>query len=154
MYCLGGADPSTDDPNTNLAVNPLYELQQSDWWFQHDRGCDAAPPAGDDIVSLPAGGSFTVELAHNRAQTTLSYGGQFVSDWPDGKTHPEDWAGPGNPPDCIADDGAMHTQNQSMAAGTAWAISYESELEKVTMENLAVFSVLEQYVCSVEGLGM
>ncbi|KAJ5240959.1 uncharacterized protein N7469_002550 [Penicillium citrinum] len=56
MYCLGGPDPSTDDPNTNTAVAPLYNLTQDNWWFQHDRGCDTAPPKNDDILELPAGG--------------------------------------------------------------------------------------------------
>jgi len=36
----------------------------------------------------------------------------------------------------------MHTNNQSMAGGTAFAISYNSNLNAVTMENLVVFSVL------------
>jgi hypothetical protein len=144
MYCLGGPDLSTDNANTNTAVAPLYNLPHEDWWFQHHRGCDAAPPADGDILQLPAGGMFTVELAHNRAQTTLSYDGKYTSEWPDGKEHPEDWAGPGSPPDCIQDDGAMHTNNQSTAAGTAFAISYQSDLAAVTMENLAVFTVLEQ----------
>ncbi|CAG7940053.1 unnamed protein product [Penicillium salamii] len=143
MYCLGGPDLSTEDLNTNTAVAPLYDLAKEDWWFQHDRGCDVAPPAEGDILELPAGGKFTVELAHNRAQTTLSYDGQFTSAWPDGKDHPEDWSGPGNPPDCIQDDGAMHTNNQSTAAGTAFAISYQSNMADVTIENLAVFTVLE-----------
>jgi hypothetical protein len=144
MYCLGGPDLSTDNANTNTAVAPLYNLPHEKWWFQHDRGCDAAPPADGDILQLPAGGKFTVELAHNRAQTSLSYDGKYSSEWPDGKEHPEDWAGPGSPPDCIQDDGAMHTNNQSMTAGTAFAISYQSDLAAVTMENLAVFTVLEQ----------
>lgn len=144
MYCLGGPDLSTDNANTNTAVGPLYNLTHEEWWFQHHRGCDAATPADGDILQLPAGGTFTVELAHNRAQTTLSYDGKYTSEWPDGKEHPEDWAGPGSPPDCIQDDGAMHTNNQSMAAGTAFAISYQSDLAAVTMENLAVFTVLEQ----------
>ncbi|PYI18883.1 hypothetical protein BO99DRAFT_385548 [Aspergillus violaceofuscus CBS 115571] len=142
MYCLNGTS-GTDDPNTNTAVNPLYMLDQSDWWFQHDRGCDSFPPADGDFLELPANGQITVELAHNRAQTTLSYNGQYAGEWPDGNEHPEDWSGPGNPPDCIQDDGAMHTQNQSMAAGTAFAISYQSDLTQVTMENLVVFSVSE-----------
>lgn len=144
MYCLGGPDPSTDDPNTNTAVAPLYNLTQDNWWFQHDRGCDTAPPKNDDILELPAGGEFTVELAHNRAMTTLSYDGKFTSAWPDGKDHDDNWAGPGSPPDCIQDDGAMHTNNQSMAAGTAFAISYQSNMAKVTMDNLVVFTVQEQ----------
>jgi hypothetical protein len=144
MYCLGGSNINVDDSNTNLAVNPLYNLPKEQWWFQADRGCDKAPPKQGDVLSLPAGGSVTVEMAHNRAQTTLSYGGQYVSDWPDGKSHPDNWSGPGYPPDCIQDDGAMHTNNQSMAAGTALAISYQSDLSAVTMENLVVFSILEQ----------
>jgi hypothetical protein len=146
MYCLGGPDVTVDNANTNTAVNPLWNLTTSEWWFQHDRGCDQAPPADGVFLELPANGNFTVELAHNRAQTTLSYNGSYTSEWPDGKQHPEDWAGSGDPPGCIQDDGAMHTNNQSMAGGTVFAISYNSNLSDVTMENLVVFTVLEQYV--------
>ncbi|CEN61973.1 hypothetical protein ASPCAL08616 [Aspergillus calidoustus] len=143
MYCLGGPDITSENLNTNTAVDPLYNLTQSDWWFQHHRGCDAVPPAEGDILELPAGGSFTVELAHNRAFTTLSYDGEFTTEWPDGEEHPEDWNGTSEGEGCIEDDGALHTTNQTGAAGTAWAISYTSELKEVTMENLVVFSVLE-----------
>lgn len=143
-HVKGGPDPNNYDPNSNTPVNPLYNLPKSQWWMQADRGCNNNPPKNGASVALPAGGQFTVELAHNQAQTTLSFNGQFVSDWPDGKTHPENWAGPGSPPDCIQEDGALHTNNQSTAAGTAWAISYQSDISKVTMENLVVFSVLEQ----------
>jgi hypothetical protein len=145
MYCLGGNNTEFDDANTNLAVLPLYMLPKEQWWFQADRGCDKAPPTDGDFLTLPAGGTVTLEMAHNRGQTTLSFGGQYASDWPDGKTHDENWSGPGDPPDCIQDDGAMHRNNQSMAAGTALAISYQSDITAVTMENLAVFTVLEQY---------
>ena len=41
----------------------------------------------------------------------------------------------------------MHVQNQSMAQGTAFAIAYKSNLTEIEMEDLVVFSVLEQY-CS------
>lgn len=143
MYCRGGADPTKDEPNTRTAVDPLYNLTKQDWWFQHDRGCDLVPPPADEFLELPANGHFTVELAHNRALTTLSYNGKYATDWPDGQTHPDDWnswTGPGS--SCL-DDGALHAYNETHAAGTAWAISYESELEKVTMENLVVFSVLK-----------
>ena len=74
-----------------------------------------------------------MELAHNRAQTSLAwYNGTHMSDWSDGQEYPDDM----NAPDggCVP-DGALHTSNQS----------YQSDLFKVTMENLAVFSVLEQY---------
>ncbi|KAI0376862.1 hypothetical protein F5Y04DRAFT_292325 [Hypomontagnella monticulosa] len=141
MYCLNGTTPGVDDANTKVVVDPLFKLPKSEWWMQHDRHCDEFPPADGDSLALPAGGSFTVELAHNRGQTTLSFGGQFTSEWPDGASHPEDWHG--NPPDGCVDDGAMHTHNESTAAGTAFAISYNSDISQVTMENLAVFTVLE-----------
>ncbi|KAF2682968.1 hypothetical protein K458DRAFT_419212 [Lentithecium fluviatile CBS 122367] len=147
MYCGNGPNPSVDSPNTNTAVSPLYMLNKEDWWFQHNRGCDAAPPPAGEFLELPANGQFTVELAHNRALTTLSYNGKYATAWPDGESHPDDWnswEGPGSP--CLktkAGDGPLHTYNETNAAGTAWAISYESELKKVTMENLVVFSVLK-----------
>jgi len=142
MYCQGGRIPGQDDQNTNDAVNPLYNLPRSQWWFQADRGCDRIPPAPGVFLDLPAGGRFTVEIANNRAFTTLSYDGRLISDWTDGGQHPEDWKGAGNPPGCIQETGSLHTNNQSMAGGTAFAISYESDLSRVTMENLVVFTVL------------
>jgi hypothetical protein len=39
----------------------------------------------------PASGTFTAELATNRACSNLSYGGWYISEWEDGKQHPEDW---------------------------------------------------------------
>lgn len=130
-------------------VNPLYNLPKSEWWMQHDRGCDQIPPEGHHSLELPAGGEFTVELAHNRAHTTLSYGGEYATDWPDGGEHPEDWHGPEG--GCLVDNadgagGAMHAKDFSTTAGTAFAISYHADISEVTMENLAVFTVLEQYV--------
>jgi hypothetical protein len=143
MYCRGGADATKDDQNTNLAVNPLYNLAKEDWWFQHHRGCDKVPPKAGEFLELPANGNVTVELAHNRAFTTLSYDGKLVTDWPDGKQHPEDWNGfstDGTPAVCLKEDGALHTYNESSAGGTAFAISYTSNLQEATMENLVVFT--------------
>jgi hypothetical protein len=145
MYCLNGNDTSKPDLNSNTAVNPLYQLNKEDWWFQHGRGCDKVPPADGDFLELPVNGEFTVEIAHNQAQTSLTNNGAGASDWPDGKDHPDDWNSWTGSPDasCLPEDGAMHAYNQSSAAGTAFAISYNSKLEDVTMENLVVFSVLE-----------
>jgi hypothetical protein len=143
MYCQGGPNPNEYDHNNNVPVWPLYDLPKRDWWFQHDRGCDLVPPAPGVFLELPAGGSFTVEIANNQAFTTLSHDGRLVSDWPDGGNHPEDWNGNNNGGEgCITEAGSMHTANQSMAAGTAFAISYTPDLNQVTMENLVVFSVL------------
>lgn len=142
MYCLTGpADPK--DPNDNTPVWPLFNHTKEDWWFQHHRQCDAFPPAAGDILSLPANGAFTVELAHNRGQTTLTNPDASKFVWPDAKDHPDDWnswEGPGS--SCLS-DGALHTYNETNAHGTAFAISYESDLKKVTMENLVVFSTLQ-----------
>lgn len=37
----------------------------------------------------PAGGQFTVEMAGNKGQTTLAFGGQNAKTFPDGQDHPE-----------------------------------------------------------------
>ncbi|RFU34718.1 hypothetical protein B7463_g1665, partial [Scytalidium lignicola] len=143
MYCKGGNDPTVDDPNTSLAVNPLWMLSKQDFWFQHDRGCDLAPPPEGEFLELPAGGQVQVEMSHNRGQTTLSSSGANAGEWPDGKPHPENWNGNNVPGEgCIQDDGGMHTSNQSTVAGSALAISYQSNLEDVTLDNLVVFTVL------------
>lgn len=135
MYCLNGVG---GDINLNSydIVSPLYQLPFRDWWFHHVNRCDEFPPAPGDFLDLPAGGSFKVEIASNRAKTTLSYNGRDTSAWPDGNNYPEDR----NEPDCIISPN-MHTQNRSMAAGTAFAISYHSDIKAVTPENLAVFTV-------------
>ncbi|RDB19405.1 hypothetical protein Hypma_013600 [Hypsizygus marmoreus] len=135
MYCLNG-NTGAEDLNSYSIVTPLYQLTKSQWWFHHENGCDNFPPKAGDFLELPAGGNFTIEIASNRAKTSLSYNGRDTSAWPDGETYPEDY----NVPGCISSPN-MHTQNQSMAAGTAFAISYESDIKKVTAENLAVFSV-------------
>ncbi|TFK24631.1 hypothetical protein FA15DRAFT_408880 [Coprinopsis marcescibilis] len=135
MYCMDGTSGQVDQ-NANEIVNPLYQLPFSQWWMHHNNLCDEFPPAPGVFLDLPAGGSFTVEIAGNRGQTTLSFNGQFTSEWPDGQQHPDDM----NIPTCIVQPN-MHTQNQTMAAGTAFAISYQSDISNVTPENLAVFSV-------------
>ncbi|KAH6717454.1 hypothetical protein BKA61DRAFT_719509 [Leptodontidium sp. MPI-SDFR-AT-0119] len=123
MYCRGG-NTTTENQNTNLVVEPLYDLPKSSWWFQHDRSCDLFPPPPGEFLELPAGGSFT-----------------FVTDWPDGQEHPEDYrAEDGN--ECLS-DGALHASNLSATAGTALGISYESDIKDVTLENLVVFTTLE-----------
>jgi len=135
MFCLNGSSGSVD-LNTADPVTPLYQLPMSQWWFHHLNNCDEFPPAEGDFLELPAGGDFTVEIASNQAKTTLSYNGRDATDWPDGNTYPEDY----NVPSCITSPN-MHTQNQSMAAGTAFAISYVSNIKDVKPDNLAVFTV-------------
>lgn len=145
----GGNNPSIDDIQTNLIVNPLYNLPRSKWWMQADRGCDVVPPTNGDSLALPAGGSFQVELAENRAFTTLSFGGSLATDWTDGKNRTEPWRGPSIGEGCLVDNpdklgGPLHTQSQERATGTAFAISYHANIADVNMENLVVFSVLKK----------
>ncbi|EEB88604.1 hypothetical protein MPER_13483, partial [Moniliophthora perniciosa FA553] len=45
--------------------------------------CDEFPPPPGEFLELPAGGSFIVEIAANRAKTTLSYGGRDTTAWGD-----------------------------------------------------------------------
>ncbi|TEB28860.1 hypothetical protein FA13DRAFT_1735367 [Coprinellus micaceus] len=143
MYCLNGTRSGVDDPDTNDAVGPLWELNRTDWWMHHVNKCDEFPPAEGDFLELPVGESFTIELAVNRAFTTLSYGGSRIGVFPDGQEH----SGLGVTPEGKNEEGCItllniHTQNETMAAGTAFAISYEADITKVTPENLVVFSVL------------
>ncbi|KAH7927685.1 hypothetical protein BV22DRAFT_1103597 [Leucogyrophana mollusca] len=157
MYCLNGTVQGQVDYNNDKPVNPLWNLKKSDYWFHHVNQCDEFPPAPGDFLELPAGGNFTVEIAANRALTTLSYDGNFTSAWGDGQNHPQDYGvhnlagAPVSSSSCIGSPN-MHTQNQSMASGTAFAISYEarakpsslfylSDLSKVDLTNLAVFTV-------------
>ncbi|KAJ6517256.1 hypothetical protein C8R47DRAFT_1000280 [Mycena vitilis] len=138
MYCLNGTTPGYDNNDTNDIVNPLFNLTKDDWWFHHNNGCDDFPPDEGDFLELPANGNFTVELAVNRAFTTLSYDGVRTAAFGDGQNYTN---GLGNGVDCISELN-IHTQNESMAAGTAFAISYQSDLSAVTPENLVVFTTL------------
>ncbi|GKT55667.1 hypothetical protein ColTof4_11920 [Colletotrichum tofieldiae] len=97
-----------------------------------------------------ARGYFTVDRAGNRGCATLSRGGRTATQWPDCSEHPEDWRAPA-PGKCLVDNpgkrgGEVHTQNYTATAGTAFATSHQSDIRKVAMENLAVFSAVEQWV--------
>ncbi|KAF5317676.1 hypothetical protein D9619_012681 [Psilocybe cf. subviscida] len=144
MYCMKGNNPGVDDRNTNAAVQPLYNLTRSDWWLHHINKCDEFPPEPGNFLELPVNGTFTVEHAVNRAFTTTITSNPSIGTYGDGKDHPDfglsrDGKNPGS--DCISEPN-MHTQNETMAAGTAFAISYTSNLAEVTPENLVVFTVL------------
>ncbi|CAF1288289.1 unnamed protein product [Adineta steineri] len=133
MYCMRGL-PGKEDWNNNIPVSPQYMLTQRDWWFQHDRGCDKVPPLDGHFLELPAGGSFTVEIATNRAFTTFGVNPNFDGYF-GGNQNPVRSDG-----GCVVDPN-LHTFNQSSAPGTVFAISYENSIDKVTPENLVVFTV-------------
>ncbi|KAL2040576.1 hypothetical protein N7G274_006555 [Stereocaulon virgatum] len=120
-YCAFGNTTTSTNLNNKLPVDPLYNHSKANWWFQHDRGCDNASPAENSFLEMPASDSFTVELAHDGVQTSLVNNGAGMSNWPDGQDHPDYMNAP---PGESVHDGALHTSNQSHAAGTAFAICY------------------------------
>lgn len=132
MYCLNGTTPGVDNENASEAVRPVYQLPKSEWWMHHNEKCDEFPPAPGDFIELPAGGSCTVEIAGNRGQTSLSYGGKYIAN-----DLADDYS---ESPNCITSPN-YHTQNKTTAAGTVFAISYQSDIKQVTAENLVVFTV-------------
>ncbi|EJD38255.1 hypothetical protein AURDEDRAFT_72344 [Auricularia subglabra TFB-10046 SS5] len=144
MYCKNGHS-TKDDPNAAVGALPLIDLPFSGW-FMHGACINYPPPKGE-FLDLPAGGEFTVEIAENRAFTSLSYNGSKTSAWGDGNPHPEGYGDrrvdthfPLTEIGCIASPN-MHTKNEQDAAGTAFAIAYKSDIHKVTMDDLVVFTV-------------
>ncbi|PBK92162.1 hypothetical protein ARMGADRAFT_1013399 [Armillaria gallica] len=135
MWCFSGVSGS--NINAQEAVNPVYQLGYSGYWMHANTGCLSQPPADNTFLELPAGGSFSVEIAANRAFTSYSYGGTEVSDWADGQAHEELY---GAHTECVTSPN-LHAQNESMAAGTAFAISYTSDISAVNEDNLVVFTV-------------
>ncbi|CAG8690055.1 15437_t:CDS:2, partial [Acaulospora colombiana] len=106
-----------------------------------------ADNGGQVLINEPAGGNFTVEIATNRAFTHYSYGGRLVTAWGDGKNHPDDYSITNLGDEPNSSNSGLHTQNETMAAGTVFAISYESDIKRVTPENLVVFTVAYHTCC-------
>lgn len=146
MYCLNGTVPGVDNVNNDAPVPPLYDMSYNDYWLHGVNGCTKFPPAEGDFLELPAGKSITVEIADNRAATTLSFNGAKTTEWGDGKNHPEGYSitnlggAPLSSDGCLSEPN-MHTQNESMAAGTAFAIAYVSDISQANPSNMAIFTV-------------
>ncbi|EJD40562.1 hypothetical protein AURDEDRAFT_170377 [Auricularia subglabra TFB-10046 SS5] len=144
MFCKNG-NSNTDQPNAAYPVNALVNLATNDWFL---RGvCRDYPPPSGEFLNIPANGSFTAELASNRAFTTLSYNGQKATDWPDGKTHPDNWSinitDPLYPPTsagCLSSP-LIRARGIGDAQGTAFAIAYKNDITAVKLSDFTVFSV-------------
>lgn len=126
-------------------LQPLVNLPFREWWFQRHRGCATSPPPPGEFLELPAGGNFTVELAGNLAFTTLRRSPPpQLARFGDGANHtlPFDVrnGAPRSVDGCISSPN-LHTKNEEDAAGSAFAISYQSDLANVTLDNLVVFTV-------------
>ncbi|KAG9316974.1 hypothetical protein JVU11DRAFT_1154 [Chiua virens] len=147
MYAINGTDPANPSLYTGISSNPLYNLKYEEYWMHAIHGVLNFPPPPEDAIEIVPGGTVTLELAENARFTTLSPNA-ILSDWPDGQWHPNGYSITNlggasiSPSQCISAPN-LHAQNESMAAGTALAISYESDPTKVTPNNTVVISVLE-----------
>jgi len=131
--CTDGKDPNNDLPSAPLFQRPMFG--PNGWWFHGDECIKSRPPL-DQFLELPAGSQFMTEMAGNKGQTTLSFGGQFAKTFGDGQDHPE---GLGLDGKCITSPN-LHAKGESDASGYAFAISYQSDITKVTPDNLVVFT--------------
>jgi hypothetical protein len=146
MYCKNGTVAGVDNVNNDAPVPPLYNMSYNDYWMHAYNGCTDFPPADGEYLELPAGGSFQVEIAENRAYTSLSFNGAKATNWGDGQNHPNGYSTTNLGGAALSTDGClstpnMHTQNQSNAAGSAFAIAYVSDISQATPSNMAIFSV-------------
>ncbi|KAJ7789847.1 hypothetical protein B0H14DRAFT_3572414 [Mycena olivaceomarginata] len=141
MYGLNGVTGSINY-NTDDVVHPLYQLPQDQWCPRLQRR-PQLPPADGDFLELPAGKSFMVEIASNRGETTLSFDGDYTTDWPDGQNYPDDY----NVDTCITSPNTLIfpqiqcTRRMRQGRGHRFAISYTSDIKQVTPANLVVFTV-------------
>ncbi|EJD40559.1 hypothetical protein AURDEDRAFT_69982 [Auricularia subglabra TFB-10046 SS5] len=144
MYCKNGLS-NTDQQAVDYPITPLWNMSQNDW-FLHGP-CRQYPPPDGEYLKIPANGNFTVEIAANRVFTTLSYNGLKTTDWPDGQNHTEPYTAtsdPNFPPSsagCIGSPN-IHAKAQGDAAGTAFAISYNGNINTVKPTDFTVFSIL------------
>ncbi|KAM0749715.1 hypothetical protein T439DRAFT_357244 [Meredithblackwellia eburnea MCA 4105] len=144
MYGVSADRTSAYVPETN-PVNPLGPgwTTQDSWWFRGPAARALAPPAGQ-VTSLPAGGTVTFDIACHIAFTNMSI-------------YPSTITVPGSTLDACPSTinaGAYHSNldpnaiviDDSLISGCALAIADVDDINKVTMDNLVIFSVQSQCV--------
>ncbi|GAA5827594.1 hypothetical protein JCM11251_001749 [Rhodosporidiobolus azoricus] len=129
MYGVGkGFSYDVGDPVAPIGPD-LQE--QDDWWFR-GRPWRAKKPQDEAVMVLPAGGKVDVEIACHVAWTSL---GERTTDLRD------DLAA------CPDNYGAFHSGDpagpieENLLSGCALGIADVDDIEDVTMDNLAIFSV-------------
>ncbi|GAA5871296.1 hypothetical protein JCM3774_000903 [Rhodotorula dairenensis] len=111
---------------------------QDEWWFRGPRA-RALPPQEGAVMELPAGGSLTFEIACHYAWTSYGYATSVPGSQLDACPGPN--AGPyhaGDPDSKVID--------YNLVSGCALAIADVDDISKVTMDNLAIFSVQHECV--------
>ncbi|POY71101.1 hypothetical protein BMF94_5858 [Rhodotorula taiwanensis] len=121
-------------------MNPIGPglATQDEWWFRGPEA-RALPPQDGAVMELPAGGSITFEIACHYAFTSYGYATSVPGSELD--ACPGSNAGPyhaGDPESKIID--------HNLVSGCALAIADVDDISKVTMDNLAIFSVQHECV--------
>ncbi|KAM0751144.1 hypothetical protein T439DRAFT_301071 [Meredithblackwellia eburnea MCA 4105] len=114
-----------------MPIGPSWSFD--DWWFR-GAATRASPPANGAVSVLPAGGNFTMEIACNIAFTTM------------GGNPNNNVACPGNIGAYHSGDPSASTVDYNLLSGCALAIADVDDISKVTVDNLAVFSVQKECV--------
>ncbi|KAK4703993.1 hypothetical protein P7C70_g2222, partial [Phenoliferia sp. Uapishka_3] len=140
MYGVTGNDYGNPNPPSN-PLGPNWELDA--WWFRGPVNRALAPMVhgSSAVTQLPAGGSVTLEIACNVAWTSLGCCEFQVALW--NQTALD--ACPGNSGAYHAGDPSEPFIEPSMVAGCALGIADVDDINLVTMDNLAIFSV--QHAC-------
>lgn len=119
-----GSEP--DNINSNHAVQPLQEMTFKEWWWHGDLD---KPPPKNAVLSLPARGKVDLEIAANKAFTSMGRGLL-----PNPRQPPVPWLNENA-------WGNMHANKLEDVAGCALGIAYKSDPHKVKPEDFVIFSV-------------
>lgn len=143
MYGIADYDAASSDPNPVAPLGPDWDTQDS-WWFRGPdfRALSPAARGSSSVSDLVAGGTFQTEIACHIAWTSLG-----CCEWQTAYYNETSLdACPGNAGAYHAGDPNADEIDDSLVSGCALAIADVDNIEDVTMDNLAVFSVNTQCV--------
>jgi len=128
------------NPNSNLAVQPLQDLDFADWWWHGPQALND-PPADNAITELVAGGTIDFEITGNKAFTSMGKGLCCQKNHTP-RNIPEPWSNGMNGL-CSAN---IHAPQYKDVAGCALAIAYKSNQKDVAPEDFVIFSVVHDCI--------
>jgi len=131
---MWGSEPSNG--NSNWAVNPLQDLSFDDWWM-HGPKSRNDPPSAHAITQIPAGGIIDLEIATNKAFTSMGQG-LWHSPGKSSRVPPNPWANTGS-----EWPSNLHSPARNDVAGCVLGIAYKSNLNDVKPEDFVIFSVVK-----------
>ncbi|EJU04796.1 hypothetical protein DACRYDRAFT_20413 [Dacryopinax primogenitus] len=123
LHNPGWANPGAYD---NRPVVPLMGRTFDDWWMH---GHIDLPPNPGDVLQVPAGGKFLLQMACDKGATDYyasSDGGDIRDgDWPCPNSTSDEW----------------HTKDMTDIKGCGIGIAYKSDITQVTPEDITIFTV-------------